>query len=460
MFNQTTKVQTSEVSNKVLVPPQQPGYLLREKIEAKRDVAIARLNQIRKEHGQDQISQVTVDQLCSGSRGVYAVLSDISHVDPYKGIQLRGYSIPELIALLPKAKGSDLPLMGGLYHLLLTGSLPSDDEAEKMEAEWFARSEVPQYVIDLLRGLPKDSHPMTLFSQAILAMQNESRFAAAYRKGLAKEDYWKATLEDSLNLTAKLPVIAAFIYNLKYGNGEFVAPQPDLDWSANFGYMIGKINDQGYYDLSRLFFLIHADHEGANASAHTARLVASTLSDVYYASSAGLSALAGPLHGLANQECLRWLRGVLDYFGEVPSKEALTEFVLQNLNDGKVIPGYGHAVLRVTDPRFTVQFKYAQTCMPDDQLFSLVKQVYEVVPSILFKLGKVKNPWPNVDAINGALQYHFGVTQHDFYTVLFGVSRIMGFTAQITWDRLLMQPIERPKSITIDMLAAQVGASH
>jgi len=452
-----TEIRTSGVSNKVLFPPEQSEYLLWEKMEAKKAVCLTRLNQIRKNHGDTKISGVTINQLCSGNRGVYTVLSDLSQVDPDTGILLRGYSISELLTLLPKAKNSDMPLVGGLYHLLLTGSLPTEAESEHMEAEWVKRSAVPQYVIDLLRGLPRETHPMNLFSQAIMAMQNESLFVKAYRKGLSKEDYWKTTLEDSLNLTARLPVIAAFIYNLKYRNGEFIPPHPDLDWSANFGYMIGKTNDHSYYDLSRLFFLIHADHEGANASAHTAHLVASTLSDVYSASSAGINALAGPLHGLANQECLRWLLGVLDYFGEVPSREDLEKYVLQILADGKIIPGYGHAVLRVTDPRFTVQLEYAQNCMPDDTLFGLVKRVYEVVPGVLSRLGKVKNPWPNVDAINGALQYHFGIKEHDFYTVLFGVSRIMGFTAQITWDRMLMQPIERPKSITIDMLAAQVG---
>jgi citrate synthase len=290
-----------------------------------------------------------------------------------------------------------------------------------------------------------------MFSLAILASQPESVFAKNYRQGMKREDYWECTLEDSLKLTAKLPTLAAYIYNLKYRNGEYVSPDPDLDWGANFAHMIGK-NDENYKDLSRLYFLLHSDHESGNVSAHTTHLVGSSLSDVYYATAAGINGLAGPLHGLANQECLRWLLNVRDRFGGLPTKEQLTQYAWDTLNAGQVIPGYGHAVLRRPDPRFSAQFEFGQKYMADDELFQLVELVYDVVPDVLRELGKVKNPWPNVDAISGTLQYHFGIEEFDFYTVMFGISRILGVSANMVWARALSQPIERPKSLTTKML--------
>jgi citrate synthase len=223
--------------------------------------------------------------------------------------------------------------------------------------------------------------------------------------------------------------------------------------------MIGKGDDKAYQDLARLFFLLHSDHEGGNVSAHTSALVASALSDIYLASSAGLNGLAGPLHGLANQECLRWLLLVRDAFTHFPSRAELEAWVWDYINSGQVVPGYGHAVLRKTDPRFTAQLEFGKKFLPDDELLKLVILVSDVVPGVLQQLGKVKNPWPNVDAINGALQYHFGVSQFDFYTVLFGVSRISGFTAHAVWSRALMKPIERPKSLTTKMLEEMIENS-
>jgi citrate synthase len=260
-------------------------------------------------------------------------------------------------------------------------------------------------------------------------------------------------LEDSLNLTAKLPSIAAFIYSLKYKDGNFIPPRQDLDWGANFAHMMG-VPIQEYQDLSRLYFILHSDHESGNASAHATHLAGSTLSDIYYSYSAGINSLAGPLHGLANQECLHWLLEVHQRFNGVPSKEQIERYAWETLESGQVIPGYGHAVLRKPDPRFTAQYEFALKHMPDDEIFRIAKLVNETVPGVLIAQGKAKDPWPNVDAISGALQYHYGIQQFDFYTVLFGVGRSLGVTANTVWARAMGQPLERPKSVTTAMLEA------
>ncbi len=418
-----------------------------------------RVKYLVQNYGSSKVCDVTVEQIYGGIRGVQIQVSDISYVDPHRGILLRGFSIPEVLAQLPRAEGSAFPLAGGLYYLLMVDRMPSLDEALAVEREWKDRSTVPEFVYDVLAAMPPHTHPMTLFSQALLCLQTGSTFARRYNDGLGKADYWEATLEDSLDLTAKLPTIAAFIYNQKYQHGLRIDPDPDLDWSANFSHMIGQRDSPEYRELCRLFFVLHSDHEGANVSAHTSHLVNSALSDVYLSCAAAMNGLAGPLHGLANQECIRWLLSARASFDHFPSPSELAQFAWDQLNAGRLIPGYGHAVLRVTDPRFTAQYEFANQYLPDDELFRFVKLVYEVLPGVLTRFGKVKNPWPNVDAINGTLQYHYGIREFDFYTVLFGMSRILGLSTHAVWARALGKPIERPKSLTTRMLEEMVGIS-
>ncbi|MCK4749460.1 MAG: citrate (Si)-synthase, partial [Bacteroidales bacterium] len=219
----------------------------------------------------------------------------------------------------------------------------------------------------------------------------------------------------------------------------------------NFAHMMGI--PAPYDDVSRLNFIIHADHESGNVSAHTGHLVGSSLSDVYLSISAMINGLAGPLHGLANQEVLRWLQDLSEKMdGQIPSEDEMKQFVWDTLNSGQVIPGFGHAVLRKTDPRYTLQREFCQTHMKDDLLFKYTDLLYKVVPPILQEQGKAKNPWPNVDAQSGIIHWHYGITEYEFYTVLFGIGRSIGITANLIWDRALGYPIERPKSVTTEML--------
>lgn len=425
--------------------------ILQEKLAGMIPVWRERVKKLIKESGNVKVGEVNIGQVYGGMRDVKGLVTDVSYVDPSEGIRFRGYTIPELLEKLPKPPGAALPYSGGLYYLLLTGEVPAGDEARLVETEWKKRGGLPAYLPAMLRAMPPDTHPMTLFSMSILALQRESEFVRRYTVGMKKDDYWEAMLEDSLNLTAKLPAIAAAIYRLKYRDGNFIPADPDLDWAANFAHMTG-IGGVPYQELSRLYFLLHSDHESGNVSAHATHLVASALSDIYYAASAGMNGLAGPLHGLANQECLGWLLQVYEKYGRVPGPEELRQFAWDTLNSGQVIPGYGHAVLRKTDPRFTAQMEFGLKNLPKDPIFQLAAMVYDIVPKVLIEQGKAKDPWPNVDAISGTLQYHYGMKEFDFYTVLFGVSRILGVSANTVWARALGQPIERPKSLTTAML--------
>lgn len=430
---------------------------LKEKVAEKLKEKSAEIKAFLKEHGEDVIHEVTMNQAYGGMRGIKSMVWEPSLLDPEEGIRFRGYTIPDLQEKLPKAKGGEEPLPEALFYLLMCDEIPTEEQTAEVTADWQARAGLPGYVIDILAAMPTDMHPMTQFSAAIVAMQKESVFAKRYRDGMTKTEYWDPTYEDTMNLLANLPEITARIYSRSYKGGKEIAADPNLDWGANLSHMLGY-DDEEFKELMRLYLVIHSDHEGGNVSAHTTHLVGSTLSDAYYALSAGMNGLAGPLHGLANQEVLRWIMDTKEKLGGgVPTLDELKKFVWDTLKGGQVIPGYGHAVLRKTDPRYTAQREFALKHFPDDELFKIVSMIYEVTPDILLEQGKAKNPWPNVDAHSGCLLVHYGMTEYDFYTVLFGTSRALGVLAALVWDRGLGMPLERPKSFTTEFAKANLA---
>jgi citrate synthase len=356
----------------------------------------------RAKSGDTVVGNVTVNMMYGGMRGIKGLVTETSVLDPEEGIRFRGYSIPECQKLLPKAPGGEEPLPEGLFWLLMTGEVPTSDQVAAVSKEWADRAGVPNHVVQMLNNFPASLHPMTQFSAAITALQNESKFAQAYADGVHKATYWEHCYEDSMDLIAKLPTVAAIIYRNLYRDGKVCSIDENKDWSANFATMLGFDNPQ-FTELMRLYLTIHSDHEGGNVSAHTTHLVGSALSDPYLSFAAGMNGLAGPLHGLANQEVLVWVTQLMKEVGAEVTNDQLAEFIKSTLASGRVVPGYGHAVLRKTDPRYTCQQEFALKHLPNDPMFKLVKQLYEVVPSILQDTGKVSNPWPNVDAHSGVL---------------------------------------------------------
>jgi citrate synthase len=426
--------------------------IIKEKFKAKADVVGAEMKEMLKEHGDKKIGEVTLAQVYQGMRGITGLVTETSLLDAQDGIRFRGYSIPDLQEKLPKAPSGFEPLPEGLFYLMLVGDLPTEEDVHHLTSVWQRRSHVPNHVFATIEALPVTTHPMTQFVVAIMALQTESSFAKRYSQGMSKKDYWDATFDDTMDLIARLPRIAAYIYRRKYKGGEHIQPNGLLDWAGNFAHMMGY-EDEGFKELMRLYMTIHADHEGGNVSAHTTHLVGSALSDPYLSFAAGMNGLAGPLHGLANQEVIKWIFELREQIGsDAPTKEQITEYVEKTLAEGKVVPGYGHAVLRKTDPRFTAQMEFGKKHMPNDPLVQTVWNIYEAVPPILGSKAKIKNPWPNVDAHSGALLVHYGMVEYEFYTVLFGVSRALGVLASLCWDRAFGFPLERPKSVTNDLV--------
>jgi len=412
---------------------------------------IPRLRKERKailtEHGDKQISNVTIAQAFGGMRGIKGMICDTSVVEPDKGLIIRGKPLLKLKDRLPEE----------IFWLLLTGSLPKADELKLFQKQLRDLGDVPPYIWKVLKAMPKSSHPMAMLDTAILTMENESQFRKRYNEGMKKTEYWEPTLDDSMKIIATIHTIAAGIYRIKYNKGSLINPNPKLDWGANYAYMLGMPKKDEVYEMMRLYLVFHSDHEGGNVSANTCHTVGSALSDAYYSVSAGLNGLAGPLHGLANQECLKWVLETMDKFGGTPSEKQIEDYAWETLNSGKVIPGYGHAVLRVTDPRFTGFIQFGRKYLKDDPVFKTVDRVFRVVPKVLKKQGKAANPWPNVDAGSGALLYHYGLKEFEYYTVLFSVSRAMGMLAQLVLNRAMGTAITRPKSVSTKWIKEQVS---
>ncbi|KAH8371221.1 hypothetical protein KR093_006648 [Drosophila rubida] len=416
-----------------------------------------RIKKFRKEHGTFKMGEVTINMMYGGMRGINALITETSVLDPEEGIRFRGLSIPECQERLPRAEGGCEPLPEGLFWLLMTGEVPTKKQAHQLSCEWADRGKLPDHVTKMLKDMPKTLHPMSQFAAAITALNHDSQFAKAYSKGVAKTKYWLYCYEDCMDLIAKLPLVAATIYRNLYRDGKGCDKvDSKLDWSANLTNML-TYDDKQFTELIRLYLTIHSDHEGGNVSAHATHLVGSALSDPYFSFAAGMLGLAGPLHGLANQEVLIWLQKLQKEAGSDLSEKNLQDYIWKTLKAGQVVPGYGHAVLRKTDPRYTCQREFALKHLPDDPMFKLVSQLYEVVPPILKELGKVQNPWPNVDAHSGVLLQYYGMKEMNYYTVLFGVSRALGVLASLIWDRALGLPIERPKSFSTDALIKRVN---
>ena len=322
-----------------------------------------------------------------------------SVLDPNEGIRFHGRTISECQDILPKGTSGTEMLPEAMFWLLLTGQIPSTSQIRSFSRELAEKSSLPKFVEDMLDNFPRDLHPMTQFACAVSTLNHTSLFAKAYASGINKAEYWEPTFDDSISLLAKLPTIAAKIYRNSYkGGGPLAAAvDPDQDWSYNFAAMLGMggPKNENFQDLLRLYLALHGDHEGGNVSAHATHLVGSALSDPFLSYSAGLQGLAGPLHGLAAQEVLRWILKMQSHIGTPPSDQDVKDYLWSTLRSGQVVPGYGHAVLRKPDPRFQalMDFASARPEIAKDPLFQLVKKNSEIAPGVLMEHGKVNFPF-------------------------------------------------------------------
>ncbi|KAI9688921.1 MAG: hypothetical protein M1820_010211, partial [Bogoriella megaspora] len=347
-----------------------------------------------KANADKKLGDAKVENTLGGMRGLKAMVWEGSVLDANEGIRFHGRTIKDCQSQLPKGTSGTEMLPEAMFWLLLTGEVPTTSQVRQLSKELAQKSEIPPHVEKMLNNFPKDLHPMTQFACAVSALNYDSVFAKMYEKGMNKADYWEPTFDDCITLIAKLPTIAARIYQNAYRGGGPLPAQVDIeqDWSYNFAAMLGKggKEDEGFQDLLRLYLALHGDHEGGNVSAHTTHLVGSALSDPFLSYSAGLQGLAGPLHGLAAQEVLRWILQMQEHVGTNFSEKDVKDYLWSTLKSGRVVPGYGHAVLRKPDPRFEalMDFAKARPEIAKDPVFQLVKVNSEVAPGVLMEHGK------------------------------------------------------------------------
>lgn len=358
----------------------------------------------------DVIFQVTQKHLNTGLRGYPVGTCRTSSVDPNKGLNYVGYPIRELAFLDPEA----------VIYLLLNKDLPNAAQDKEFRAELAARSaKFPKGVFDMLRALPKEGHPMEWFMTGLLGLGMLGK----------TNDY----VEDGKNLIAWAPEVVAAVYRLRSGWGEPIASNPSLGYVENFVHMIGVPggDEAKLAKLLRVFDILHFDHGGGNLSTFTGKAVASGLADMYASMAAAMAGLYGPRHGRANQDCLNFVRDVGN-----PDPAYIESFVRNLLATGGLVYGFGHAVLRVEDPRADIQYELGKQLCPDNLEFKTALAMRDVVPRVLKENEKISDPYPNVDAVSGSLLNALGLTDSNFFTVLFGWSRCVGIAAQIIDERV------------------------
>lgn len=367
--------------------------------------------------------EITEAHLNTGLRGIPVGTCRTSRVDPMEGVSYVGYPISELAHKDPEE----------IAYLLLNRDLPNADELRAFKAQLRSRSGLHPSVIAALNGLPMNGHPMEWLGVGLLLLGMTS-----------KTGDWQ---EDALNAIAKMPELVAAIFRIRSGWGQPLPARPELGLIENFVHMLG-VPDADPVALTRflrIFYVLHMDHGGGNLSTFTGKAVASGHADLFTSLSAAMGALSGPLHGKANQDCLNFLR-------KVPSSDPgdVRAFINNALANREKIYGFGHAVLRAEDPRATIEYELGKEIAGDNELFKTALAMREIGVEILSGVDKISNPYPNVDAVSGSLLHACGLTDSDFYTVLFGLSRCTGISAQIIDERVRARggkgvPLTRPK---------------
>lgn len=379
--------------------------------------------------------RITKENLETGLRGYPCGYCTTSFVDPSKGLFYVGKPVSGLADQKPE----------DVIALLYYGKEPAPGEKAAFIAELKKRAAISEKTVKGIEALPREGHPMKLFSAALLIL-GMCEGTGSYK-------------EDCLNVIAKMPHLAATVINHHAGWGKTPSPGADLGYMENFVHMLqrkeGKRADKDLEQVFTLFNILHYDHGGGNLSAFVGKAVASGLEDMYGSLSASLCALAGPRHGKANQDCLHFVEAVLKELGENATEAEVEALIRKRLAAGDLVFGFGHAVLRVEDPRATVQYEYVEKHYPNHPLVKIARHLRLVGPKVLSENPKISNPYPNVDAISGTLLTAAGFGYPEYFTVLFGLSRCVGIAIQIVYERLEARsgkgtPIVRPKYLYKD----------
>ena len=375
----------------------------------------------------DILFQIKEESLDTGLRGVPVGHCPTSQVDPQKGLTYRGYPIMSLAYKDPEE----------VIYLLLHSHLPNANELKSFKEKLVGLVGLHDGVFEHIKSLPKKTHPMKCFISSLNAM-------GMYH---AKGNYE----EDGLFAIANLPSMVAALFRVHLGWGDVIGSKASLGYIENFVHLLKPPKEnKNLIDLLRVFEILHFDHGGGNLSTFVGKAIASAQADIYESLIGAMAGLAGPLHGKANQECLLFLKEALGVIKDPNDKDKIQNFLEDIWAQGKKIYGFGHAVLRVEDPRATIQYQLGEKIASNDPIYILAKNLRKIASVFLSKQKKVSNPYPNVDAVSGSLLNACGLTNSSYYTVFFGMSRCVGIIIQIIYERTIARqgkgtPIVRPK---------------
>lgn len=371
--------------------------------------------------------EITKGNLETGLRGVPVGYCVTSFVDPYKGLTYVGRPISELCYWEPIE----------VIYLLYYGETGSKEQIALFQQELNRRSLCKKETLEVIESLPATGHPMDLLAAALL-LAGMHELDGDYR-------------EDCLNLIAKIPEITAAVINRHAGWGKTPSSKPELGYMENFTHLLQMphLDRKKMVPIFKLFNVLHYDHCGGNLSTFVGKSVASGLAHLYSSLAAALTALSGPRHGRANQDCLEFVNEMISSAGENASFADVERFLRARLKNNQLIFGFGHAVLRVEDPRATVCYQYAERHFADHPLVRAALLLREVGPKVLSENPKITDPYPNIDAITGPLLMAAGFPHPEYYTLLFGLSRLVGIAIQIVYERMEARngkgtPIMRP----------------
>ncbi|MBI5272787.1 MAG: citrate (Si)-synthase [Chlamydiia bacterium] len=376
---------------------------------------------------EDVLFEITKEHLETGLRGVPAGYCVTSAVDPNQGLSYVGHPIRELSARDP------IEVIYLLYH----GKNGTKEQVGQFQSDLNRRAICTKETLAAIHTLPRTGHPMDGFAGALLI--------AGMCEGIGNYR------EDCLNVIARLPQIAAALINHHAGWGAGNPSKPELGYMENFIHMLHMPHPKTpeLIQVMRLFDVLHFDHDGGNLSTFVGKAVASGLENMHGSLAAAMTALAGSRHGRANQDCLEFVQGVLKETGELATAADIERLIRKKLQNDELVYGFGHAVLRVEDPRATVCYQYCQKHFSAHPLVKIAMLLRSEGSRVLKENPKISDPYPNVDAITGTMLMAAGFPYPDYFTVLFGLSRCVGIAIQIVYERLEARggkgtPIMRP----------------
>ncbi len=378
----------------------------------------------------DVLFEIKEENLETGMRGYPVGYCTTSEVDPLTGLFYSGIPLSDCVTKEPEE----------VIFLLYHGRLGSEEEVNEFSKQLQKRAKLPREVIDQIKLLPKNGHSMKLFCASLLIQ-------GMFQK---TNDYKEACLD----LIAKAPELVATIINYHAGWGDTPKSEPELGYMENFTAMLNIPNKKTkeLTEVFKLFNILHYDHGGGNLSTFVGKAVASSLEDMYGSMAAAMAALAGPRHGKANQDCLSFVEEILKETGENATAEQIEKLIRTRLANDQLVFGFGHAVLRVIDPRAVIFYDLANKKFANHPLVKIASLLKSQGTKVLSENPKISNPYPNVDAISGVVLTASGFPYPEYFTILFGLSRIVGIAIQIVYERCDARggkgtPLVRPEYI-------------